>query len=68
MAESEVQVRPDKLEVVASFYYLGDMLSAGGCCDLVVTTHAWVKVFRIISEFRISMESQPQNAELGRSY
>ena len=26
----EVQVRPDKLEVVASFCYLGDMLSAAG--------------------------------------
>ena len=28
--QNEVQVRPDKLEVVASFCYLGDMLSAGG--------------------------------------
>ena len=28
--QSEVQVGPDKLEVVASFCYLGDMLSAGG--------------------------------------
>ena len=27
--QSEVQVGPDKLEVVASFCYLGDMLSAG---------------------------------------
>ena len=27
---------------------------------------AWVKVFRIIPEFRILKESQPQNAELGR--
>ena len=30
--QSEVQVGPDKLEVVASFCYLGDMLSAGGGC------------------------------------
>ena len=28
--QSEVQVGPDKLEVVASFCYLGYMLSAGG--------------------------------------
>ena len=40
-------VRLDKLEVVASFCYLGDMLSAGGGCDIVVTTThvktAWKK-------------------------
>ena len=36
--QSEVQVGPDKLEVVASFCYLGDMLSAGGGCEMVVTT------------------------------
>ena len=35
---SEVQVGPDKLEVVASFFYLGDMLSAGGGCEMAVTT------------------------------
>ena len=34
----EVQVGPDKLEVVASFCYLGDMLSAGGGCEIAVTT------------------------------
>ena len=37
--QREVQVRPDKLEVVASFYYLGDMLSAAGGCELSTTTH-----------------------------
>ena len=31
--QNEVQVGPDKLEVVASFCYLGDMLSAGGGCE-----------------------------------
>ena len=36
--QSEVQVRPDKLEVLASFCYLGDMLSAGGGCEMAVTT------------------------------
>ena len=42
--QSEVQVGPDKLEVVASFFYLGDMLSAGGGCEMAVTTRvktAW---------------------------
>ena len=36
--QSEVQVGPDKLEVVASFCYLGDMLSAGGGCEMAVTS------------------------------
>ena len=31
--QREVQVGPDKLEVVASFCYLGDMLSAAGGCE-----------------------------------
>ena len=42
----EVQVGPDKLEVVASFCYLGDMFSAAGGCELSTTTHvktAWKK-------------------------
>ena len=44
--QSEVQVQTDKLEVVASFCYLGDILSAGGGCEIRVTTHvktAWKK-------------------------
>ena len=43
--QSEVQVGPDKLEVVASFY-LGNILSAGGGCEITFTTHvktAWMK-------------------------
>ena len=42
----EVQVRPDKLEVVASFCYLGDMLSAVCGCELSTTKRvktAWKK-------------------------
>ena len=35
--QREVQVRPDKLEVVASFCYLGDMLAAAGGCELSTT-------------------------------
>ena len=45
--QNEVQVGPDKLEVVASFCYLGDMLSAGGGCEIGVTTcveKAWKKL------------------------
>ena len=34
----EVQVGEHKLEVVASFCYLGDTLSAGGGCELATTT------------------------------
>ena len=34
----KVQVGPDKLEMVASFCYLGDMLSAAGSCELSTTT------------------------------
>ena len=44
--QSEVQVWPDKLQVVASFCYLGVILSAGGGCEMVVTTRvktAWKK-------------------------
>ena len=36
--QREVQVWPDKLEVVASFCYLGDMLSAASGCELSTTT------------------------------
>ena len=42
--QREVQVGPKKLEVVASFSYLGDMLSAAGGWELSTTTHvktAW---------------------------
>ena len=40
------EVRPDKLEVAASFCYLEDMLSAAGGCELSTTTRvktAWKK-------------------------
>ena len=49
--QSEVQVGPDKLEVVASFCYLGDMLSAGGGCEITVTTGvktAWKKFRKLL--------------------
>ena len=36
--QREIQVRPDKLEVVASICYLGDMLTAASGCELSTTT------------------------------
>ena len=51
--QSEVQVGPDKLEVVASFCYLGDMLSAGGGCEMGVTTRvktAWKKFRELLPD------------------
>ena len=44
--QNEVQVGPDKLEVVTFFCYLGDIISAGGSCEITVTTRvktAWKK-------------------------
>ena len=44
--QKEVQVGHDRLEMVASFCYLGDMLSAAGGCEFSTTTHvktAWKK-------------------------
>ena len=52
--QNEVQVGPDKLEVVASFCYLGDMLSAGGGCEIAVTTRvktAWKKFRELLYQF-----------------
>ena len=55
--QSEVQVGPDKREVVASFRYMGDMLSAGGGCEITVTNRvktAWKK-FRELLPVLISL-------------
>ena len=44
--QREVQVGSDELEVVATFCYLGDMLSAADGCEHSTTTHvktAWKK-------------------------
>ena len=49
--QRELQVWPDKLEVVPSFSYLGDMLSAAGGCELSSTTYAktaWKKFKELI--------------------
>ena len=59
----EVQVRPDKLEVVASFCYLGDKLSAAGGCELTTTTHvktAWKKfkeLLPVLSSHHLSFKT-----------
>ena len=49
--QREVQVGLDKLEMVASFCYLGDMLSAAGGCELSTTARvktAWKKFKELI--------------------
>ena len=49
--QKEVQVESNKLEVAASFCYLGDMLSAGGGCEITVTTRvktAWKKLRELL--------------------
>ena len=60
-----VQVGPDKLEVVASFRYLGDMLSAAGGCELSATTRvkiAWMKfkdLLPVLSSRHLSFKTWP---------
>ena len=61
--QKEVQVGPDKLEVVASFFYLGDMLSAAGGCELSTTTRvktAWKKfkdLLPVLSSHHLSFKT-----------
>ena len=62
--QKEVQVGPDKLEVVASFCYLGDMLSAAGGCELSTTTRvktAWKKfkdLLPVLSSHHLSFRTR----------
>ena len=62
--QREVQVVPDKLEVVASFCYLGDMLSAAGGCELSTTTcvkTAWKKfkeLLPVLSSCHLSFKTR----------
>ena len=61
--QREVHVRPDKLEVVASFSYLGDMLSAGDGCELSVTTCViitWKKLLPVHSSCDLSFKTRGQ--------
>ena len=51
---SEVEVGNEKLEVVPEFCYLGDMLSAGGGCELAAITRckcAWGKFRQLLPLF-----------------
>ena len=56
------QTWPDKLEVVASFCYLGDMLSAAGGCELSTTTcvkTTWKKfkdLLPVLSSYHLSFK------------
>ena len=62
--QKEVQVGPDKLEVVASFCYLGDMLPAAGGCELSTTTRvktAWKKfkdLLPVLSSSHLSFKTR----------
>ena len=62
--QKEVQVGPDKLEVVASFCYLGDMLSAAGGCGLSTTARvktAWKKfkdLLPVLSSLHLSFKTR----------
>ena len=59
--QREVQVGPDKLEVVASFCYLGDMLSAAGGCELSTTTRvktAWKELKPVLSSRHFSFKTR----------
>ena len=62
--KKEVQVGPDKLEVVASFCYLGDMLSAADGCELSTTTRvktAWKKfkdLLPVLSSHHLSFKTR----------
>ena len=62
--QKEVQVGPDKLEVVASFCYLENMLSAAGGCELLATTRvktAWKKykdLLPVLSSRQISFKTR----------
>ena len=59
--QKEVQGGPDKLEVVLSFCYLGDMLSAAGGCKLSTTTRvktAWKKdLLPVLSSHHLSFKT-----------
>ena len=63
-SQKEVQVGPDKLEVVASFFYQGDMLSAAGGCELSTTTRvktAWKKfkdLLPVLSSCHLSFKTR----------
>ena len=62
--QKEVQVGPDKLEVLPSFCYLGDMLSAAGGCELSTTTRvktAWKKfkdLLPVLSSCHLSFKTR----------
>ena len=62
--QREVPVGSDKLEVVASFCYLGDMLSAAGGCELSTTTRVktgWKKfkdMIPVLSSHHLSLKTR----------
>ena len=61
-----VKVEKEKLEAVSEFCYLGDMLSAGGCCELAAVTPC--KCDKGKFYYLPSPSHQPQSAPCGQSY
>ena len=62
--QREVQVGPDKLELVASFCYIGDLLSAASGCELSTTDvkTTWKKfkeLLPVLSSHHFSFKSPP---------
>ena len=60
--QREVQVGPDKLEVIAWFCYIGDMLSAAGGCELSTTAcvkTAWKKFKELLPVLSSRQDTWP---------
>ena len=56
--QREVQVGPDKLEMVASFRYLGDMLSAAGGCELSIASKKFKELLPVLSSRHLSFKTR----------
>ena len=69
--QRKVQVGPDKLEVVASFCYLGEMLSAADGCELSTTTRvktAWKKFKELLPVLSFHLLSFKTRGRMYSSY
>ena len=69
--QSEVQVGPDKLDAVASFCFLGDMVSAGVGCEIMVTTRvktAWKKFRELLPVLTSRLLSYKTSGHVYSSY
>ena len=55
-----------KRKAVSEFCYLGDMLSAGGCCELAAVTPCKINVIKASSATCPSPSHQSQSAPCGQ--